>query len=67
LDEALTRLATEHPQEAELVKLRFYVGLTLAECAEVLEVSRRTADNRWKFARAWLYRELNEDETAASV
>ena len=65
LDEALMQLAKDHPQEAELVKLRYYAGLTLAECADLLGVSRRTADNFWKFARAWLYREMKKPEQAA--
>ena len=54
LDEALSRFAAEHPQQAELVQLRYFGGLTLAECAEVLGVSQRTADTWWAYARAWL-------------
>lgn len=54
LDEALSRFAVEHPQQAELVQLRRFGGLTLAQCAEVLGVSPRTADTWWAYARAWL-------------
>ena len=54
LDDALSRLSIEHPRIAELVQLRQFGGLTLAQCAEVLEVSARTADAWWAYARAWL-------------
>jgi len=54
LDEALSQLAVEHPQQAELVQLRYFGGLTLEQCAEVLGVSARTADTWWAYARAWL-------------
>jgi len=60
LDEALTRLAVEQPQLAELVQLRRFGGLTLAQCAEVLGVSARTADTWWSYARAWLAIELRK-------
>jgi RNA polymerase sigma factor (TIGR02999 family) len=58
LDEALGRLAERDPQKAELVKLRYYVGLTLAEAAEVLGVSEPTVKRHWAYARAWLFRDL---------
>src|SRR5262249_7436118 len=57
-DDALSRLAGEHPQLAELVQLRYFGGLTLAECAETLGVSARTADTWWAYARSWLAVEL---------
>lgn len=60
LDDALKRLATEQPRLAELVELRYFGGLTLAECADVLAVSARTADTWWAYARAWLAVELKE-------
>jgi RNA polymerase sigma factor (sigma-70 family) len=60
LDEALARLATTHPQPAQLVQLRYFGGLKLAECAEVLGVSPRTADTWWAYARAWLAVELKD-------
>lgn len=55
LDEALTRLAAEVPARAELVKLRFFAGLTMPEAAEVLGVSLATAERHWTFAKAWLF------------
>jgi RNA polymerase sigma factor (TIGR02999 family) len=54
--EALDELAALDPRKAELVKLRFFVGLTFAEAAEVLGVSEVTAKRDWAFARAWMYR-----------
>src|SRR5262245_58868667 len=62
LDEALSRLAVEQPRLAELVQLRYFSDLTLAECAEVLGVSARTADTWWAYARAWLAVELMETD-----
>ena len=61
LDKALARMDLAHPQLAELVQLRHFGGLTLAQCAEVLGVSARTADTWWAFARAWLAVELKEN------
>jgi RNA polymerase sigma factor (TIGR02999 family) len=60
LDEALSRLAVDHPKLAELLQLRHFSGLTLTQCAEVLGVSARTADTWWSFARAWLAVELKD-------
>jgi RNA polymerase sigma factor (TIGR02999 family) len=60
LDEALSKLAVEHPQVAWLVQLRFFGGLTLAQSADVLGVSERTADSWWAYGRAWLAVNLNE-------
>lgn len=56
--EALDRLTAENPREAELVKLRYFVGMTLGEAAEALGISERTADNDWAHARAWLHCEI---------
>ncbi|MGL4549910.1 MAG: ECF-type sigma factor, partial [Gemmataceae bacterium] len=58
LDEALGRLAAVDAQAGALVQLRFFAGLTLAEAAQTVGVSARSADRLWAFARAWLYREL---------
>lgn len=58
LDEALSLLAREDPQTAELVKLRYFSGLSNKQAAEVLGISPRTADFRWAFARAWLFEKL---------
>jgi RNA polymerase sigma factor (TIGR02999 family) len=54
LDDALDRLAKEFPVAAELVKLRFFAGMTLRDAAEVMGIPRRSADRHWAFARAWL-------------
>ena len=61
LHEALDRLAAEHPQKAELVKLRYFAGLTADQAAEVLGISPSTADRHWTYARAWLGRKLSEN------
>ena len=58
LDEALGRFESLDPQAAELVKLRYFSGLTLDEAAETLGISRRTANRNWAFARAWLYQQI---------
>jgi DNA-directed RNA polymerase specialized sigma24 family protein len=62
LDEALTKLAKESPARAELVKLRFFAGLTTSEASEVLGVSLATAERYWTYARTWLYAELSGAE-----
>lgn len=58
LDEALTELAAEDPKKAQLVKLRFYAGLSLEDAAGCLGISRSTADRYWAYARAWLFDRL---------
>ena len=58
INDALDKLAAQNQLEAELVKLRYFVGMTLEEAAEVLGISARTADNYWAHARAWLFREI---------
>jgi RNA polymerase sigma factor (TIGR02999 family) len=58
LDEALEKLAAEDKDSAELVKLRYFAGLSLAEAAEVLGLPARTAGRRWAYARAWLSEEM---------
>ena len=58
VNDALDKLAAQSKLEAELVKLRYFVGMTLEEAADVLGISARTADNYWAHARAWLFREL---------
>jgi RNA polymerase sigma factor (TIGR02999 family) len=60
LDEELSRFSREYPQQAELVQLRFFAGLTLDECAQTLGISARTADTWWAYARAWLTVELGK-------
>jgi RNA polymerase sigma factor (TIGR02999 family) len=61
LDEALTRLAEAEPAKAELVKLRFFAGLTMPEAAALLDISLATAERYWTFAKAWLYADLGND------
>jgi RNA polymerase sigma factor (TIGR02999 family) len=66
LDAALTRLAEQQPVKAELVKLRYFGGLTLEEAAEFLGISAATAKRYWAVARAWLFDVLSEPgETVA--
>jgi RNA polymerase sigma factor (TIGR02999 family) len=63
LDEALGRLASEDERLAELVKLRYFAGLTLDQIAEIMGIGRRTADRYWALGRAWLYREITREPT----
>jgi RNA polymerase sigma factor (TIGR02999 family) len=65
LDEALQRLAVEDKVAAELVKLRFFAGLSLRETAEAMGLAQRTAERQWAYARAWLYDHLRRDDTHA--
>lgn len=58
LDDALAKLATSDPQVAELVKLRYFTGLTNKQAAEALDISPRTANHYWAYAKAWLREEL---------
>ena len=58
ISKAVDKLTAEHPQIAELVKLRCFVGLETSEAAKVLGIPRATAYRRWQFARTWLYKEL---------
>ena len=64
LDEALEQFAEQDPAKCELVKLRFFAGLTIEQAAEVLGISTSTADRHWAFARAWLYRRIAESDSA---
>jgi DNA-directed RNA polymerase specialized sigma24 family protein len=60
VDEALTGLATADAQAAELVKLRYFAGLSIRDAAEALNISPRSADRLWAYARAWLRRAIGE-------
>lgn len=60
VDEALQLLEAEDHTCAELVKLRFYAGLSLGDAAAALGIPRRTADRHWAYARAWLYKKLSD-------
>ena len=66
VDEALMQLAHDHPEHAELVKLRYFAGLTLAEAAAALDISNATADRRWSYARAWLAHRLSGGDDVPS-
>lgn len=65
VDEALQRLEAIEPRKAEVVKLRYFAGLSIEECAETLGVSPRSVDNDWYYAKAWLHRELSKGDTKA--
>ncbi len=61
LDAALDKLETKDKVKADLVKLRFFAGLTMSQAAESLGISNATADRYWSYARAWLYRQISKD------
>jgi RNA polymerase sigma factor (TIGR02999 family) len=62
LDEALEKLSEKDEVKADLVKLRFFVGLTLAQAAQVLGISHNTADQYWAYARSWLHLEVQKGD-----
>ena len=66
LDEALTSLCAQEPQAGELVKLRYFAGLTIEQAAETQGISARTANRHWAYARAWLFQELSEGDAGLS-
>jgi RNA polymerase sigma factor (sigma-70 family) len=66
LDEALQKLERQKPRQAELVKLRFFAGLSMPEAAEALNISLSTAENDWAFARSWLRLEMQGRGGAAN-
>jgi RNA polymerase sigma factor (TIGR02999 family) len=59
LDEALKKLSETYPQESRIVELKFFGGLTIEEAARILEISNTTVERSWRFARAWLRREIS--------
>ena len=61
LDEALSRLEKHDKEMSDVLKLRFFVGLTVQETAEMLNIAPRTIDRQWAAARAWLYREMRKN------
>ena len=63
LDEALDELAQKHPEKAQLVKLRYFAGLTSEEAAQAMGISVRTAGRNWTYARAWLFSRITSDRT----
>jgi RNA polymerase sigma factor (TIGR02999 family) len=64
VDAGLEKLAAESPIKAELVKLRFFAGMTIEEAADALGISRATADRYWAYAKVFLYSELHDQEEA---
>ena len=66
LNDALERLALESPQKAEVVKLRCFAGMEHAEAARALGIAEITVRRHWKYARAWLYTELNPDRIGSA-
>jgi RNA polymerase sigma factor (TIGR02999 family) len=66
VDEALDKLASAHPRQAELVKLRYFVGMTVQEAAQVLGISPDTAKDDSAHARAWLFREITKSNQKVS-
>lgn len=67
LDDALKRLDAENPEAAQIVRLRFYAGLSMDETAEVMGMPKRTLDRRWEFARAWLFRAMRADDGSGAA
>ncbi|MHC4557316.1 MAG: sigma-70 family RNA polymerase sigma factor [Planctomycetota bacterium] len=61
LDEALTKLGLEDPTKANLVKLRYFAGLSIDQAAEILGISRATAIRHWSFTRAWLFQRIKRN------
>src|SRR2546422_562787 len=61
VNEALDKLAAQDKQKAELVKLRYFIGMTIEEAAQILGVSEPTAKRYWAYARAWLYHEIQKE------
>jgi RNA polymerase sigma factor (TIGR02999 family) len=59
--EALDKLANEDPQAAELVKFRYFVGMTMEEAASALGLAKRTAESLWTYARVWLHKEIRKE------
>jgi RNA polymerase sigma factor (TIGR02999 family) len=64
VNDALAALALEDPQAAEVVQMRYFVGMTIAEIAAALDLAPRTVDRHWAFARAWLKRTIRTSKSA---
>ena len=62
LDEAIEELTADHPRKAEVVMLRYFAGLTIPQVAEMLNLSTRTVDLDWQFAKAWLFTKLSGEK-----
>lgn len=66
IDDALSRLAAMDPEKSRIVELRFFAGLSIDEIAAVLDVSPRTVKRKWRFAKAWLFREISGVDAPSS-
>lgn len=66
LDEGLEALQAAHPEKAQLVKLRYFAGLSIGESAQALDISVATANRHWSYAKAWLYRYVKENPAVQS-
>ena len=64
LDEALNKLAVEHPEKAQLVELRYFCGLQVDQAAKIMEISRATAHRHWTFAKAWLHAHMRKSDNS---
>lgn len=62
LDEVLSRLEAQWPEKAQLVKLRYFAGLTIPEASQALKISTATAERHWRFAKAWLLSQLSDSD-----
>ena len=67
LDEALKRLAIDDREMADVVNLRYFAGLSVEETSKVLGVSVPTVKRRWRYARAWLHKELRQGDDSGAV
>ena len=67
VNDALDKFAEIDPQAAELVKLRYFVGMTIEETAEALGISKATAKRHWDYARAWLYEEIRTQQAGEAA
>ena len=67
LNEALDKLSEEEPSVADLVKLRYFAGLTIEQAAEIQGISRRSVIDHWAYARSWLTREITKDDETNSI
>ena len=60
IHEALEKLEAEDPQVSQLVKLRYFVGMTMSEAAEAMTLKKRTAEALWTYGKAWLHKEIKK-------
>jgi len=67
LNEALEKFSSEHPEKAELVKLRYFAGLKIEAAARTMKISERTAKRWWSYAQAWLHREISTERKSSGA